>query len=220
VSTIILTTLIILSAGLHLKAQYLGPEFQVYIFNPLTMILIIGLAASAPKDDISKFKPTILAGLVFSLGGDVLLMLPMDLFIPGLVSFLIAQVIYIFAFCQGRKLQFRILPLIPFVVYGLVVFFYLAPGLGAMMIPVIAYIIVIMVMAWQAWEQWDTYRERWALLAFIGAVFFVLSDTFLAINKFGQSFEAATALTLSTYTVAQWLIALSIRRRAVSVREQ
>jgi uncharacterized membrane protein YhhN len=214
-STIILTILMILSVGLHLKAQYFGPEFQVYIFNPLTMIFIIGLAAMAPKGDAPKYKRTILAGLSFSLVGDILLMLPLDLFIPGLVSFLIAQMIYIYAFSLGRKLQLRILPLIPFAIYGLAVFFYLAPGLGALMIPVIAYIIVIMVMAWQAWEQWNQSRGHWALLAFTGAIFFVLSDTFLAINKFGQPFEAATALTLIPYALAQWLIALSIRREGI-----
>ena len=78
-----------------------------------------------------------------------------------------------------------------------------------MAIPVAAYIVVIMVMAWQAWDQWDDVRARWALLAFIGALLFVISDTILAFNKFGESFVAARALTLSTYFSAQWLISNS-----------
>jgi len=211
--SIILTVLIVISAGLHLKAQYLGPQVQVYIFNPLTMIFMIALVVLAPGNEKTRqYTRAIIAGFVFSLVGDILLMLPQDLFIFGLVSFLIAQIIYTYAFLMGRKVKLNSLSILPFGIYGLLIFIYLAPGLGELTIPVIVYIVVILMMGWQAWEQWDTYRERWARMAFIGAVFFILSDTFLAIDKFRTPFEAATALTLTTYTLAQYLIAMSTRR--------
>lgn len=210
---IILTVLIVISAGLHLKAQYLGPQIQVYIFNPLTMIFMIALALLAPGNEKTrKYTRAIVAGFVFSLIGDVLLMLPQDLFIFGLVSFLIAQIIYTYAFLMGRKVKLNSLSILPFGIFGLLIFIYLAPGLGEMTIPVIVYMVVILLMGWQAWEQWDTYRERWARMAFIGALFFILSDTFLAIDKFKTPFDAAAALTLITYTLAQYLIAMSTRR--------
>jgi uncharacterized membrane protein YhhN len=85
----------------------------------------------------------------------------------------------------------------------------LLPGLNGLALPVSAYVVVILVMAWQAWDQWDDVRARWALLAFIGAALFVISDTFLALNKFGEPFLAARALTLTTYFSAQWLISNS-----------
>ena len=78
-----------------------------------------------------------------------------------------------------------------------------------MAVPVAAYVLVIMMMAWQAWDQWDDKRARWALLAFIGAVLFVVSDSILALNRFGEPFLAARALTLITYYSAQWLISNS-----------
>jgi len=90
-----------------------------------------------------------------------------------------------------------------------IIFVILFPGLNGMAVPVAAYILVIMTMVWQAWDQWDDVRGRWALLAFIGAVLFVLSDTFLALNKFGEPFMAARGLTLITYFSAQWLISNS-----------
>jgi uncharacterized membrane protein YhhN len=208
-----LTILIVLSAGLHLKAQYLGPQYQVYIFNPLTMIFIIALAVLSPGVEKNPpYKRAIIAGLVFSLVGDILLMLPQDLFIPGLVSFLIAQIIYTYAFLRGRKVVINSLSILPFGIVGLLIFIFLAPGLGEMTVPVIVYMVVILVMGWQAWEQWNARRERWARMAFIGAVFFILSDTFLAIDKFRTPFDAAAALTLTTYTTAQYLIAISTRR--------
>jgi uncharacterized membrane protein YhhN len=191
---------------------YLGLENQVYIFNPLTMLFIILLAALAARPPLPRYKKAIIGGLVFSLGGDILLMVPKDLFILGLVSFLIAHLIYIYAFTLERKIRFNLLTLAPFIIYGIVIFLYLAPGLETMTIPVMAYIAVILTMVWQAWEQWNHNRQRWALLAFIGAIFFVLSDTSLAINKFKAPFEAEPFITIVTYVAAQWLIAFSIRR--------
>jgi uncharacterized membrane protein YhhN len=96
-----------------------------------------------------------------------------------------------------------------FAIYGVLIYAILLPGLDGMAIPVAAYIVVILTMAWQAWDQWDQLRARWTLLAFIGAVLFVISDSVLALNKFGEPFYAARALTLSTYYAAQWLIANS-----------
>ena len=77
--------------------------------------------------------------------------------------------------------------------------------------PVLAYIIVILFMGWRAWERWKQTGERLALLAFFGAILFIISDSVLAVNRFREHFETARALTLSTYFTAQWLIAFSIK---------
>ena len=206
---LILTILAIISASIHIWGEYQGPDYLIYIFKPLTMVLIITIALLAKDPPSKKYKFAIIAGLLFSMAGDIFLMLPVDLFIAGLVSFLVAQLIYTYAFRSGRPLRFKLLAILPFAIYGVIVFVILFPGLNGMAVPVAAYIIVIMAMAWQAWDQWDDARARWALLAFIGAVLFVISDTFLALNKFGEPFLAARALTLITYFSAQWLISNS-----------
>ena len=79
--------------------------------------------------------------------------------------------------------------------------------------PVLVYIVVILVMGWRAWERWAGVRHRSALLAFFGAVLFIISDSVLGINRYRGHFEIARALNLSTYYAAQWLIALSIYKR-------
>ena len=48
------------------------------------------------------------------------------------------------------------------------------------------------------------------VIAFLGAVLFVISDSVLALDRFRGEFGAARALTLSTYYAAQWLIASSV----------
>jgi uncharacterized membrane protein YhhN len=208
-TTTILTILTVISALIHLWAEYQGPPILIYIFKPLTMVFIILIAVLSKTPPSSRYRVVIIAGLLFSLVGDILLMLPVDLFIVGLVSFLIAQLIYTYAFRSGRPWRLKYLAMLLFAVYGVLVYAILLPGLGGIAVPVAAYVVVILVMAWQAWDQWDQLRSRWALLAFIGALFFVFSDSILALNKFGEPFYAARALTLSTYYTAQWLIANS-----------
>ncbi len=208
-TTIVLTILAIISASLHMWGEYQGPDILIYIFKPLTMIFIITIAVLAKEPPSRRYKFAIIAGLLFSMIGDIFLMLPMDLFIAGLLSFLVAQIIYTYAFRTGRPLRIKILAMLPFIIYGVVIYMILLPGLSGLAIPVAVYVIVILTMAWQAWDQWDDVRARWALLAFIGAVLFVISDSILALNKFGEPFAAARALTLTTYFSAQWLIANS-----------
>jgi uncharacterized membrane protein YhhN len=190
-------------------AEYQGPAILIYIFKPLTMVLIIIIALLAKKPPSSRYKFAIIAGLLFSLVGDIFLMLPMDLFIAGLISFLIAHLIYTYAFRSGRPWRFKFVAMLLFAIYGVIIYVILLPGLNGMAIPVAAYVVVILTMAWQAWDQWGQVRSRWALLAFIGALLFVISDSILALNKFGEPFGAARALTLTTYYSAQWLISNS-----------
>jgi uncharacterized membrane protein YhhN len=208
-TTTILTVLAIISAAIHMWGEYQGPDILIYIFKPLTMVFIIIIAVLAKSPPSRKYKYAIIAGLLFSLMGDIFLMLPMDLFIAGLISFLIAQLIYTYAFRSGRPLRFNFIAMLCFAIYGVLIYVILLPGLNGMALPVAVYIIVILTMAWQAWDQWDQLRSRWALLAFIGAVLFVISDSILALNKFREPFLAARALTLTTYFTAQWLIANS-----------
>jgi uncharacterized membrane protein YhhN len=207
--TTLLTLLAILSASLHIRAEYYGPRYHVYLFKPLTMVFILLIAVQAGKPDALHYKYAIIAGLVCSLAGDVFLMLPSDRFIPGLVSFLVAHLFYVVAFTSGTGFGFS-WRLLPCAVYGVLIFSILAPHLGKMKFPVLMYMVVILVMAWQAWERWHQTGQSAALLAFLGAVLFVVSDSALAVNRFRGGYKGAQALILSTYFAAQWLIARSV----------
>lgn len=208
-TTIILTILAIISALIHMWGEYQGPDILIYIFKPLTMVLIIIIAVLADNPPSKRYKVAVIAGLLFSITGDAFLMLPLDLFIAGLLSFLVAQLIYTYAFSSGKPMQFKFIPLLLFLVYGVLIFLILFPGLNGLAIPVAVYLVVILTMAYTAFNQWSQERSRWAVFAFIGAVLFVISDSILALNKFGEPFYAARALTLSTYYTAQWLISNS-----------
>jgi uncharacterized membrane protein YhhN len=207
-STSILVLLVILSASIHIRAEYRGPRLQIYIFKPLTMVLI-WLIAILGQATLSFYKYMILTGLVFSTAGDVFLMMPSDRFVAGLVAFLIAHLFYSMAFVSEIHTLLW-WPLVPLGTYGVVTYVILFPSLGRLKSPVLLYVGAILMMAWLAWERWDQTGQSGALLALAGALLFVLSDTVLAVNRFRGTFKLARALNLITYFAAQCLIASSV----------
>lgn len=182
----------------------------VYLLKPATTSLIIILALSLSGQAGAFYKALIVLGLFFCLAGDVFLMLPTDQFVPGLVSFLIAHLLYTVGFASRTGFQFGLISLVPLLLYGFWMLSRLWPYLGAMRLPVAIYMLVILVMAWQALEQWRLTLGIGALLAATGAVIFVISDSLLALNRFRRPFYSAQALVLGTYYVAQLCIAWSI----------
>jgi uncharacterized membrane protein YhhN len=206
--TSVLALLVILSASIHIRAEYRGPRQHVYIFKPLTMVFI-WLIATLGQATLPFYKYMIVTGLAFSMAGDVFLMLPSDRFVAGLVAFLIAHLFYIAAFASEISALIW-WPLIPCVIYGIVIYIILVPALGRLKLPVLIYVVVILIMTWLAWERWSQTAQSGTLLAAVGAVLFVISDTILAINRFRGAFKLARALNLTTYFAAQWLIASSV----------
>lgn len=201
---------IVLTAGLHIRAEYSGPRWQVYLFKPLTTVLILLLAASETAPVSERYQWLIELGLICSLAGDVFLMLPKDRFIPGLVSFLLAHLFYIAAFHEGIAWLSAPVILLPFLVALVALLRILWPTLGGMKLPVFIYAVVIAAMAWQATERWMQLGDARALWALAGAVWFMVSDSVLAYNRFVHSFRSAQAVILVTYYLAQYLIARSI----------
>lgn len=200
--------LIILSAGLAVWGKYSKIHIH-YVFKPLTMILIILLAILAGWGVSTPYKYLILSALIFSLCGDVFIMLQTENPIKGLVAFLIAHIFYTAAFFQDIE-SFQPLILIPVFVYAAIFYIYLHKGLNKLRIPVLSYTIVISLMGSMAVNRYVNVQDEKSLLAFTGAVLFLVSESFWAINRFKKSFAWAEIIILGTYFSAQILLALSV----------
>jgi len=153
-------------------------------------------------------------GLIFCLGGDVFLALPQErMFLLGLVSFLLGHVLYVVGFFYVADVSqwTWVGCLVGLLVSGLV-FWWLRPHLGSMLLPVIAYIIVITVMVVGAWTVLGDAKLSYAgrLLVFIGAVSFYLSDLFVARDRFLKSEFSNRLIGLPLYYCGQFLLAFSV----------
>lgn len=135
-------------------------------------------------------------------------MLPGDLFLQGLLAFMVAHVCYLIAFTTNARFAARPLPFLIFAAAGvsvLAVLWRSASPLGA----VVVYSGALCAMAAQAWVRWRVVGSRAAALAAFGAAAFVVSDSLLAIDRFRGPLPSASLWVLGTYYLAQSLIAAS-----------
>lgn len=209
--TIVLSLLVLTSALLTIRAEYKGSRRQVYVFKPLTVVLIILISLQTKFAAASPlYKQLIVPGLLCSLAGDVFLMLPRERFVAGLACFLLAHVCYIAAFTAGDGARtFSAWGAVLLALYGSLMLRLLWPRLGRLKAPVTVYVAAILLMAWQALNRWMMIGDAGSASALAGALLFVASDSALAWNRFRAEFRSAQGFVLGTYFAAQLLIALS-----------
>lgn len=210
IPVVILSVCVLLSAVLAIRSDAKGRRGWFHVMKPMTMVLVITVALIAATPVPAAYKTFVLAGLLFSLAGDIALMFPEKWFTAGLVSFLAAHVFYILAFKPGPGRPIPAGLFFPFIIFGLLMFRILAPKLGPMKLPVLVYIAAITVMATFAAGRFVDRGGIRPLLAFAGAVLFLISDSVLAYDRFAKKLGPAQAIILGTYFPAQLLIALSI----------
>jgi uncharacterized membrane protein YhhN len=178
----------------------------IYIFKPLIVFSLLFLYVfSLPK----RLKWYVIA-LEFSFFGDVLLMFNGELFfILGLVSFLLAHILFIKIVIDriGKTTLKQILTAsIPFTfVFGLLIYT-LKDSLNELLIPVIVYGLTISIFGTVSLIDYRNTKSDTSLLMLMGAIFFMISDSVLAINKFQYSTHFFQVLIMVTYIFAQYLI--------------
>jgi uncharacterized membrane protein YhhN len=181
--------------------------------KPLLMPLLAA-ALIASGNIAYNNRKLLLAGIFFSWVGDILLMFDYrgaNYFIAGLASFLCAHIMYIFYFLKAKGQQPSLLKKRPLLIlavlaYTLALIILLYPGLGSMRLPVLVYAGVIATMLLCCLHAFAQLPVRASKLMVTGAVFFVLSDSLLAINRFYQPYPLAGTLIMLTYCIAQFCI--------------
>ncbi|MFS0788611.1 lysoplasmalogenase [Shouchella sp. 1P09AA] len=176
------------------------------IFKLVPMLLIIYLAISIARTH--KANIWVLAGLIVCTVADAAIAFS---FLAGLVIFLVGHLLYILGFYKETLKKNRKKGIVlPYALYGLLVGSILIHSMlqaseGALVVPVLFYILVITSMGVVAW--WT--RNRFVLF---GSVLFIGSDSILAWNLFVSAVPHSTVWIMTTYYSAQLFIALSMKR--------
>lgn len=213
--TLALTAGIALASALGIQGHY-GPasgRWRVYLFRPLAGLLILALALAGDRVADPRYYWAVAAGLLFALVGDVLLMLPRDLFVWGLLGFAGTHVCFLVAFTAGTRFVAHPLPFALLAALAVVLVAAIWSGVGASLrAPVLVYVALLVSMAAQAWSRHLDLGSATTLLAAVGGTVFMSSDATLSLDHFGRPFRAARLVVLATFYVADWLIALSVPR--------
>jgi len=186
---------------IYLAAMNREPFVASWLLKIAPLSVIFYLLVTLLK---GKVRLLTAAAVLLSMSGDILLNL--DFFIPGLASFLVAQVFYSSIFVQNHhSLRHRWPLLIVLVLHLFLMAYLLTPVLEDLWLPVMAYLVVIGTMGVTA--VMSNYPTRWLV---VGAFIFVLSDSLIATNKFLMPFVWADGLIMSTYYMAQLAILYSL----------
>ncbi|MBW8313137.1 MAG: lysoplasmalogenase [Rhizobium sp.] len=191
-----------------------------YVCKPLATLMVLAWVLRAAPPVSVRYRRAIALGVVFSLVGDVLLMLPQGLFLGGLVAFLLAHLCFIVALWPGGVLGANALAVSAYAALAAVNLGLLWPHVpGAMRVPVLAYVAVLVLMAAlaaaRAWAlRGNAALSRPARLAAVGGALFVLSDSLLAWNHFRAGLPLALLWVLASYYASLWCIARSVARPA------
>lgn len=182
-----------------------------HVAKPGATLALVGVAATLDAAH-SDTQAWFVAALLASLAGDVFLMLPTDRrdwFVPGLASFLVAQVLYTvgFALHGGDAEAYAIGAVIAvLIVTPLAVRFVRAlraAERGALVIPVVAYMSAISVMFVSAIASGNAF-------AIVGGLAFVASDSLIAETRFVQPRTWGPVAIMVTYHVALLGLVLSL----------
>ncbi|RKP51733.1 lysoplasmalogenase [Cohnella endophytica] len=183
------------------------PHAVKLLFKLVPMGLIIVYAYLNSPAFKERYSKLILIGLFFCMLGDGLL----GMFVVGLSAFLIGHIFYFAAFVRRwRYSKTRFAAVVPIFLFALFMGWKLMDALaqhdkGALMAPVLAYLIVISSMAWTAIMS----GQRWAIT---GALLFVASDSILSWNLFVSDIAHSGTYIMTTYYAAQFLLAYSLLR--------
>jgi uncharacterized membrane protein YhhN len=165
-------------------------------------IVLLGLYALSQRAWLAG------AALLFCAAGDVLLEL---VFVAGMGAFAVGHVFYVLAFLEwGRilgpnKRDFPITVLVVIVSLGLLG--WLLPGMGDLLIPALIYQAIITTMVATA------FVVKAPMLARLGAVIFMISDTLIAAEKFA-GVDVFPGAVWITYAGAQIMMAWGMSRVA------
>lgn len=201
------------SCLLQVTSLVISWPLGIDLSKPLLVLSLVGYYVLS----IPQRSGLFITALLFCWLGDVLLIFQPDhelFFIGGLVAFLTGHVLYILTYRQHQlsNQADELLPTqkarysFPIILAGTGLIVVLFPHLGVLKIPVLVYASVLMMMVMMALFRYGRTSSTSFRLVLTGAVFFMISDSVLAINKFYKPIEMGGLLIMTTYILAQYLI--------------
>jgi uncharacterized membrane protein YhhN len=181
-----------------------------YVAKPATMLALLWWIWQSAGWGGSMLWFTL--GAVLCLAGDVFLMVPRDMFIFGLLAFLLGHVFYVIGLNNiapyinwWGAILIVILGLYLWWLYPKLAGSLNAKGKKSLKIPVLIYSLVISAMVYSALMTWT--RSGWSTIAAlsvsIGAVLFYASDSMLAWDRFLNPLSHARLRVMTTYHLGQ-----------------
>ena len=187
-----------------------GIAYKVAKLGAMVFLMLTLVTHSDFKRQQQPLKCLVLGAWAASIAGDAFLAWS-GFFIQGLASFLAAHVLYCILFMKSGPSAWNVAASVPLVLFGAIMATWLIKSggvAGGLVAPVMLYLTVILKMAMIAAARYKAEPTLENRTVLFGALFFVISDSLLAMNKFIQPLPYSGVLVLGTYYSAQECILL------------
>ncbi|MHA1728798.1 MAG: lysoplasmalogenase [Promethearchaeota archaeon] len=217
-ANIIILIIFFVVAAVHITGETLENLTVRYITKPLLMPLL-ALYYLIGNPSLNWW---IFLGIIGGFGGDFFLMIvesnpekSENYFTIGLVSFLLGHLFYIIGFILlangfGNFQMWAIILMIPYIIYVIIAALKLLPAVNKndpdMKLPVTVYLVIIGIMGVSTVFPLGQSTNVSVIISMIGSIFFLISDTILAFNKFKKGIPHERIYVMSTYILAQFFI--------------
>lgn len=170
------------------------------------------------RPSLAFFYILLAVALIFCMLGDIGLEYNL---LAGLGLFLVAQLIFTGTFLwQSTFNGLTFPPITAFITWFIAMLIYIIfyhqylqsseKGLGKMRTPILFYAFIVSLTSSSSILLWLTSGALLGFIPFIGAFFFVISDSLIGIREFHHHFQKAELITLTTYFLAIFLLSLSV----------
>ncbi|EGZ7023195.1 lysoplasmalogenase [Cronobacter sakazakii] len=199
---------VFLSGWLYVDASYRGATWQRWIFKPLTLLLLLLLGWQAPLASPTGYL--VLAGLVATLAGDALTLLPRQQLLYAFGAFFLSHLLYTVWFASQMTLSFFWPLPLALLVIGAALIATIWTRLGDHRWPICTYIGMTLVMVWLAGELYFFRPTDTSFSGFVGAVLLLLNAVVWLGSHYRKRFTADSAIAAACYFAGHFMIVRSL----------
>lgn len=196
------------SGWLYVDACYRGPAWQSWLFKPVTLLLLLLLALQAPLPGPTGYL--ISAGLLASLMGDALTLLPRQRLLYAFGAYFLSHLLYSLYFTSHTS--FDLYPPLPLalLITGALLMATIWTRLEELRMPVLVFVGITLVMVWLAGGNYFSRPTDASLSEFMGAGLLLLGNLVWLISKYRHRLPADRAIVAACYFGGHFLIVRSL----------
>jgi uncharacterized membrane protein YhhN len=199
---------VLFSGWLYVDASYRGPQWQRWLFKPVTLLLLVAWAWQAPTLNTTDYL--ILAGLIATLVGDALMLLPRQQMLYALGAFFLSHLLYTISFAAHMTMSFFWPIPLTFLIIGVIVIGILWSKLEDLRWPICTLIGMTLVMNWMAAENYFFRPTDFSFSLLVGAALLLLANIVWFISHYRRRFSADSAIVAACYFAGHFMIVRSL----------
>lgn len=199
---------VLFSGWLYVDASYRGPQWQRWVFKPVTLLLLVAWAWQAPSLRTTDYL--ILAGLVATLIGDALTLLPRQRMLYAIGAFFLSHLLYTISFAANMTMSFFWPIPVVLLIIGVLLIATIWTRLGDLRWPISTFIGMTLVMTWMAAEQYFFRPTDYSFSLMVGASLLLLANIVWFISHYRRRFRADSAIVAACYFAGHFMIVRSL----------